>query len=607
MLTNLPFTIASIHQAYQQGVSVDAVLNESLQRLSDIDDEGIYLHVASQTALNEAVAALGPFDLTDKPLWGIPFAVKDNIDVLGMPTSAGCEAFRYIAQQDAYVVSLLKQAGAIVMGKTNLDQFATGLVGVRTPYPAPNNAINAALVPGGSSSGSAVAVAHGQVCFSLGTDTAGSGRIPAALNNIIGLKPTLGSISNRGGVPACRSLDTVSLFALCVEDAAQVYACCRQHDPQDPFSQSYCDYVQHNVPAHFTMAVPNASSLIIDEPAQQQAYQQALNYWRKKGALIVEIDFQPFYEVAKLLYEGPWVAERLAALTTFMAKHREALYPVTRTIIESAHQFSASDAFNASYRLRELEQQTRAIWDTIDVMCVPSMPGLVYKRDIESDPIGPNSRLGTYTNFVNLLDLCAIAVPGKVREDGLPSSITFIAQNNRDGFIHALGADYHAHQASTQGATQHVMPNPATALTAPRTTNINALTRYDEIAIAVVGAHMSGLPLNHQLTARGARFLMTTQTAKQYNLYQLSDESPLRPGLIRDEEGHTIALEIWALPKTQFADFMTQIPSPLCIGSITLADKQRVKGFLCEPHGLKNSRNITEFGGWREYVQATEA
>jgi len=599
MLTNLPFTIDAIHTAYRRGFDADAVINESLARLLKIDDAGMYLHVSSKAQLAEAIAELGPFDLEKKPLWGIPFAVKDNIDVADMPTTAACEEFSYVAQQDAYVVSLLKQAGAIVIGKTNLDQFATGLVGLRTPYPAPKNAIDSELVPGGSSSGSAVAVAHGQVCFSLGTDTAGSGRIPAALNNIVGLKPTLGSISSRGIVPACRSLDTVSIFSVSVADAAQVYACCRQYDQQEAFSKRYSSYVKHNMPVSFNMAVPDAASLIIDEPAQQKAYQQALSYWKQKGAVIVEIDFQPFYEVAKLLYEGPWVAERLAALETFIADHGDALYPVTRSIIESAHNFSASDAFNGSYRLRELCQQTSGILENIDVMCVPSMPGLVYKRDIEADPIAPNSRLGTYTNFVNLLDLCAIAVPGKTREDGFPSSITLIAQNNCDAFIHALAADYHTHQASMQGATKHPVTMEPTTIT----TDLNALTSNDEIAIAVVGAHMSGLPLNHQLTDRGARFLMATQTASEYCLYKLGDEKPLRPGLIRTEDGQAIELEIWALPKALFGDFIAQIPSPLSIGSIVLADQQQVKGFLCEPHGLKGSRNITEFGGWRKFCK----
>lgn len=601
MLTNLPFTIDAVHQAYRQGVSPDEVIRESLTRLANIADEGIYLYLASSSQLSKAVADLGPFDLKLKPLWGIPFAVKDNIDVANMPTTAACYEFKYIAKQDAYVISLLKQAGAIVIGKTNLDQFATGLVGLRTPYPAPENALDSKLVPGGSSSGSAVAVAHGQVCFSLGTDTAGSGRIPAALNNIVGLKPTLGSISSRGVIPACRSLDTVSIFALTVEDASRVYACCRSYDKKDPFSKPYHGAAKHNIPADFTFAVPDSSSLILDEPAQKKAYEQALNYWRQKGAKLVEIDFKPFYEVSKLLYEGPWVAERLAALAPFMAKHRSALYPVTREIIESAHKFSASDAFNARYRLQALCREITSILTKIDVLCVPSMPGLVYKSDIEADPIAPNSRLGTYTNFVNLLDLCAIAIPGQTRGDGYPSSITLIARSGCDAFIHALAADYHANQGNYLGATHHKVPVQEVR---PITTNLTEMTSNHEIAIAVVGAHMANLPLNHQLTDKGGRFLMFARTEAQYRLYKLGNKEPLRPGLIRDNDGQTIELEVWAIPKNQLGDLIAQIPSPLSIGTIMLSDKQQVKGFLCEPHGLKDSRDISHFGGWRAFCQA---
>tara|TARA_R110001583_G_scaffold7720_3_gene37837 strand:- start:5272 stop:6678 length:1407 start_codon:yes stop_codon:yes gene_type:complete len=455
MLANLPFTIDGLHKAYLSGLKPNEVITESLARISNTNDDGIYLYMASSSQLSKAIEELGPLDLDLKPLWGVPFAVKDNIDVEGMPTTAGCEEYKYIAKKDAQVISLLKNAGAIVIGKTNLDQFATGLVGLRTPYSAPKNAINPELVPGGSSSGSAVTTSHHHVCFSLGTDTAGSGRVPAALNNIVGLKPTLGSISSQGVVPACRSLDTVSIFALTVEDASQVYAQCRQYDENDAFSVPYTGPEKQEFPTHFSIAIPDLNSLIIDEPEQKEAFQQALEYWRSKGAKLVEIDFKPFYEVAKLLYEGPWVAERLAALTPFIDQQPQALHPITHKIITSAHQFSALDTFNAFYRLQALRKETNAILKDIDVMCVPTIPGMVYTKDIELDPIGPNSRLGTYTNFVNLLDLCAMAVPGKLRNDGLPSSITLIAKGHCDALIHTLAADYHTEQCAYLGASKH--------------------------------------------------------------------------------------------------------------------------------------------------------
>lgn len=464
MLSKLSFTIDSIHKAYSEGVTVNELVNESVRRLEKIGDKGIYLHVCDTMELSAALEELGSFDPVKKPLWGIPFAVKDNIDVAGLPTTAACEEFRYIAERDAYVVSRLKQAGAIVIGKTNLDQFATGLVGVRTPFPVPKNAIDESLVPGGSSSGSAVAVAHGQVCFSLGTDTAGSGRIPAALNNIVGLKPSLGSISGTGVVPACRTLDTVSIFALNVQDASTVYACCRHFDKQDAFSKPYLGATTQAIPATLTLAVPDKKSLILDEPEQEEAYRQALDYWRNKGAALIEVDFQPFYEVAKLLYEGPWVAERLAAIESFITKAPRSLHPVTRTIIESANQFSATDVFNAIYRLKALRRELEPVLDSVDALCVPSMPGLVYTKDLEVDPIGPNSRLGTYTNFVNLLDLCGISVPGKVRTDGYPSSITLIAPSGHDAFVHVLAAGFHADQACYLGATENKLAEPSLAL-----------------------------------------------------------------------------------------------------------------------------------------------
>lgn len=604
MLSHLPFTIDSLHKAYRSGIEPSEVIKESLSRITKTSDHGIYLYLATTSELSNAIDELGTFDLDLKPLWGIPFAVKDNIDVAGMPTTASCEEYKYIAEQDAYVVSLLKNAGAIVIGKTNLDQFATGLVGLRTPYPAPKNAIDPMLVPGGSSSGSAVTVSHHHVCFSLGTDTAGSGRIPAALNNIVGLKPTLGSISATGVVPACRSLDTVSIFALTVEDASKVYKQCRQYDEQDAFSTLYTGAIESKVPTKLTIAIPNAESLIIDEAEQQEAYQEALSYWNNKGAELVEIDLQPFFEVAKLLYEGPWVAERLAALSPFIDQQPEALLPITHKIITSAHQFSARDTFSALYRLQALRKQTEAILKNIDLMCVPSMPGMVYTKDVELDPIAPNSRLGTYTNFVNLLGLCAIAVPGKSRSDQLPSSITLIAKDNCDALLHTLAASYHRDQCSYLGAAKYNVPS-TTAEAKP--VSIEDMLSENEMAIAAVGAHMRDLPLNYQLTEKGGRFLLATQTEAKYHLYRLRGDSPLRPGLVKSEEGNSIELEIWAIAKDKVGQFLSEIPSPLSLGSITLIDQQQVTGFLCESHGLKGSQDISQFGGWRKFLLSKDA
>jgi allophanate hydrolase len=603
MLKNLPFTIEAIHQAYRDEVSVHDVINESLERLKISKDKGIYLYICSQVELADMVEDLGPFDLVAKPLWGIPFAVKDNIDVAGLPTTAGCSEFSHIAKSDAAAVELLKKAGAIVIGKTNLDQFATGLVGLRTPFTAPKNAIDEKLIPGGSSSGSAVAVALGQVAFSLGTDTAGSGRIPAALNNIVGLKPSLGSISNRGVVPACRTLDTVSIFALTVDDAMRVYSCCQGFDPQDPYSKAYEGASFPTQVENIVIGIPNESSLLLDEKAQADSYRDAIEYWKQSGAVVKEVDFAPFYEVAKLLYEGPWVAERWAVIEPFVKQYPDALHPVTRQVVERAKDFSASDAFSAQYRLKELSNKLAFVWEEVDTLCVPSMPGLVYTSDVAADPIAPNSRLGTYTNFVNLLNLCAIAAPGKPRADGYPSSITLIAPTAHDAYLATLARQFHNHQAFTLGATDHPIPKKVLQ---SEDTSIGELLVADEFAIAVVGVHMKGLPLNHQLTNRGGRLLIMTKTSPHYSLFKLGDEKPLRPGLVHTGQGASIELEVWALPKMQLADFIGQIPSPLSIGTIGLIDGQQVKGFLCESIGTKSARDISEFGGWRSFCDAEE-
>lgn len=598
MLNQLVFTIKSIHEAYRQGETVESVLSESLKRLKETGDTGIYLYLASHEQLSLAASELGEFNLEEKPLWGIPFAVKDNIDVAGMPTSAGCEAFTYFPEQDAYAVKLLKKAGAIVVGKTNLDQFATGLVGVRTPFTAPQNAVDSSIVPGGSSSGSAVAVSHGQVCFSLGTDTAGSGRVPAALNNIVGLKPSLGSISSSGVVPACRTLDTVSIFAHTVSDASSVFKICCHYDKEDAYSKriQYSGIASNS--CSYILGIPNNESLIIDEPCLKIAYEQSLAYLRASGATLVELDFQPFYDVAKLLYEGPWVAERYAAIESFIEQHPKTLFSTTEQIIRSARHFSACDAFKAQYRLQELRQDIMPLINSVDALCVPSIPGVARVSDVQKDAMAPNSRLGIYTNFVNLLDLCAISVPGITRDDGLPSSVTFIAQSGRDAYIHALADDFHCHQAQYLGATLN------------KISDVEHLHRHDvkplelsedEMAIAVVGAHMQGFPLNDQLTDRGGRFLKRTHTQPSYKLFSLGGEAPLRPGLIKDKQGCEIEVEVWAIPKKELGEFVAQIPSPLSIGSVHLKDGQLVKGFLCESHAVHCATDISHFGGWRAF------
>ena len=431
-MTATQMTRTVLHSRYREGLSPAAVMESCLSGVAASDDRGIFLHVRSPDEVQRDIASLRPFDPLRFPLWGLPFAIKDNIDLAGSPTTAACPAFAYTPAASATVVKRLIAAGAIPIGKTNLDQFATGLVGVRTPHPIPLNPFDANRVPGGSSSGSAVAVARGFATFSLGTDTAGSGRIPAAFNNLVGLKPSLGALSTRGVVPACRTLDCVSIFALTVEDARTVFDVSAAYDDEDPYSRAL-------PPARTrfrSIAVPRAADLhFFGDTAMAAAWSAASQQLSKLDVRLVEIDMAPFFEVARLLYDGPWVAERRAAVGELMDRHSDCLHPVTREILRGADRFSAVDAFNAFYKLAALRRTCCQLFNESDALAVPTAPLFPTLEDLTVDPIGPNSRLGTYTNFVNLLDLAAIAVPGPFRRDGLPAGVTLIAPAGGD---HAL-------------------------------------------------------------------------------------------------------------------------------------------------------------------------
>lgn len=590
MLQSLPFTLPALRQAYGDGTSPVDVIAEAFRRLDAAGDPGIFIHAAREDALASA-RALG--DRPDgRPLWGIPFAVKDNIDVAGMPTTAACPDFSYRPEADAFVVAKLKAAGAICLGKTNLDQFATGLVGVRSPYPVPKNAVDPTIVPGGSSSGSGVVVGHGIACFSLGTDTAGSGRVPAALNNIVGLKPTLGALSATGVVPACRTLDTISIFALTAADAWEAYQAGFGHDGKDAYSRRLPAPKLAALPPALRIGVPDAATLVTcGDEVQARDFRATLDRLAGQGAEIVEIDFEPFYAVARMLYEGAWLAERVAAVGDRLTRRAETLHPTTRAILEPGLALTAVDAFNGIYRLKELARVCDGLLVGLDALCVPTIPYFVTVTEIAADPIGPNSRLGTYTNFVNLLDMCGIAVPTGPRADGRPGSVTFLAAQGQDGFCAALAARV---EAGTLGATGWA--RPAFALAVPE-------LGAEEIALAVCGAHMSGLPLNGELTALGARFVKACSTAATYALYALAGGPPARPGLVRQAEGgHAIALEVWALPKSAFGTFLAGIPAPLSIGRVMLDDGSTVPGFLCEAVAAADGRDISSFGGWRAWI-----
>jgi allophanate hydrolase len=593
----MTYTIAEILRAHRSGASPEQTIAQTYARIREHNDPAIFITLRDEVDARAEAKALAARGDTSLPLYGVPFAVKDNIDVGGMPTTAACPDFAYTAKADATCVARLRAAGAIVIGKTNLDQFATGLVGVRSPYGVPRNVFDAKLIPGGSSSGSGVAVAAGLVPFSLGTDTAGSGRVPAGLGNTVGLKPSLGMISTAGVVPACRTLDCVSVFALTVDDAWTAFAAMAGPDIADPYTRNRPTGVLGPSP-NLRIGVPiKGERVFFGDQVSAAQFEAAIERFARLGAIITEIDIEPFYETARLLYEGPWVAERYHVVRKLIASSPESMHPVTREITLGGARSSAVDAFAAFYKLEDLRRVRDHIFRQIDVLLVPTMPTVYTVDQVLADPIQLNSRLGTYTNFVNLLDLAGLALPASMRPDGIPFGVTILAPGGQDAVLASLGRVFHADTGLPMGATGEKQP-PLAALP--------AMPQSGEIAIAVVGAHMSGMALNHELKSFGARFLECAETAPNYRLHALNGRPPARPGLLRIGQGGTsIALEIWALPADGFGRFVAAIPAPLSIGTLTLSDGRTVKGFLAESDGVSDARDISEFGGWRAFVAQT--
>jgi allophanate hydrolase len=603
-------TVAAIVEAHRSGAaSPEATVARTYARIRAHDDSAIFIALRDEAdALAEAKALAAERDrartdrpLADRPLFGVPVAIKDNVDVAGLPTTAACPAFAYTPKADATCVARLRRAGAIVIGKTNLDQFATGLVGARTPYGIARNLFDPALIPGGSSTGSAIAVAAGLVPLALGTDTAGSGRVPAALSNIIGLKPSLGLVSTAGVVPACRTLDCVSVLALTVDDAFAALAAIAGPDAADPYSRPRRLGSLGALPRGVRLGVPMPGQrLFFGDQASAAAYDAALARFARLGAAIVEFDIEPFYQAARLLYEGPWVAERYLATRALIGSAPQSMHPVTRQIILAGAHRSAADTFAAFYELEELRRVRDHVFGAIDAMALPTVPTVYTVEQVLADPIALNSRLGTYTNFVNLLDLCALSVPASMRADGTPFGVTLIAPAAEDAALAAIGRAFHADTALPLGATGKAQP-PLAA--------ISTLAADGEIALAVVGAHLSGMPLNRELTSSGARFLEESATAANYRLFLLPGSAPPKPGLLRVHAGGgaAIAVEIWAMPADDFGPFVATVPPPLSIGTLALADGREVKGFLVEAAATQGARDISAFGGWRVFMAQAKA
>lgn len=594
-MTDIPLTIPALHAAYATGTPVAQVIAQVYDRIAAVADPAMFITLLPQDAVLAAAAALGPYD-PDRPLWGVPFAVKDNIDVAGCLTTAACPAFAYTAAEDAFVVARLKAAGALCIGKTNLDQFATGLVGVRSPYGVPRNALDPAIVPGGSSSGSGVAVAQGIVTLALGTDTAGSGRVPAALNNIVGLKPTVGALSARGVVPACRSIETVSILALTVQDAWAAYQVTCAYDDAEAFSRRCPAPDLTPCPPVLRVGIPSPVSIrFFGDSVQAAAFHATVSLLRDSGAQVVEVDFAPLYAVAAMLYDGAWVAERHTVIADLLASDPDAILPVTRAIIGKAEGLTAADAFRGIYRLKELARLAEPALAGLDLICVPTIPTFYSLQDLQDDPVTPNSNLGTYTNFVNLLDMCGLAVPTPARSDGRPGSVTLLAKAGQDHLLAAVALQIEAAGDRRLGATAWPVVQSAVSPPPPA----------DRITIAVCGAHMSGLPLNADLVARGASFVGTARTAPDYRFYALPGGPPFRPGLVRvaPGAGAAIALELWSLPLAAFGGFMQTIPAPLGIGTVLLSDGGKSYGFLCEAQATAGARDITAIGDWRVFLR----
>jgi allophanate hydrolase len=576
--------LATLRAGYASGaLNPSRLVDEIWQRIEAHGDRAVWIHRLSREELRALARRVEAREPSSQALYGVPFAIKDNIDLAGAPTTAACPDFAFTPAESAPVVQRLIEAGAIPIGKTNLDQFATGLVGVRSPYGTPRNPFRPEMIPGGSSSGSAVAVAAGLCSFALGTDTAGSGRVPAAFNNLVGLKPTRGWLSTRGVVPACRSLDCVSILTRTVADAATVFAATAAYDPGDSFSRPAnppaCDKTWPP-----RIGVPRADQLeFFGDGDAQRLFSSALDRWRELGVPLVEIDIAPFLAAGRLLYEGPWVAERYAAIKSFFEANPAALHPVTRQIIERGRSLTAVAAFEAAYRLAELRRPVDTVWRDVDAMLTPTT-GTTYSLDaVAAEPIRLNNNLGYYTNFVNLLDLCAIALPAGYLPGGLPWGTTLVAPAFRDESLLRFGARFMAESEPPCAFS------PAGAMT----------------QVVVCGAHLSGLPLNHQLTERGARLVRATRTAPHYRFYSLPNTTPPKPGLVRAAEGGAaIEVEVWELPLANYGSFVARIPAPLGVGTIALEDDSQVQGFLCEAAAAHGAYDITALGGWRAFLQS---
>ncbi|UYF98614.1 MULTISPECIES: allophanate hydrolase [unclassified Halomonas] len=598
-----PLDIKSLHQAYSSGELTPAsLIDELLDQAERLGPNSAWITRLTREQLTPYLQKLEEESPATLPLYGVPFAIKDNIDLAGVPTTAGSPAYAYTPDEHAFVVQQLIDAGALPLGKTNLDQFATGLVGERAldVYGTPANAFDPTFIPGGSSSGSAVVTAAGMVSFALGTDTAGSGRVPACFNNLYGVKPSLGLLSTRGVVPACATLDTISLFTLTCDDAAALLALTAVYDEQCAWSRRFDFAVQGQrygqPPAAFRFGVPLESQWQTDA-AYTQGMHQAITKLEALGGEKVELDCTPLLAAARLLYEGPWVAERYHVIQKLMAESPKAVHPVTFQITQGGATPLAVDAFDARYKLAEYKRQADALIQQVDVMLSPTTVTHPSKAEVAKDPIGANSRLGIWTNFMNLLDYSALAVPIGFTERELPVGVTLFGPAFADLQLLSLAR---ALEARTR------LPLGASGIERPAIEPLATPAQNGTMEIVVCGAHLEGLPLNHQLTERGGIKVESTQSAPRYKLYALAGGPPARPAMVRDEQGQAIEVEVWRLPIDTVGSFLAGIPVPLGLGQVELADGSWKCGFICSAGALNEpgpARDVSDYGGWRGWLK----
>nr|WP_298143030.1 allophanate hydrolase [uncultured Pseudomonas sp.] len=591
--------LGALKAAYQSGSlsprQLIAALHEKAAALNP--EFNLFIHLLSAEELEPYLTALDGKSAAELPLYGVPFAIKDNIDLAGVPTTAACPAFAYTPERSATIVEQLIALGAVPLGKTNLDQFATGLNGTRSPYGECRNSVHPDYPSGGSSAGSSLAVALGVASFALGTDTAGSGRVPAALNNLVGLKATKGLISTAGVVPACRTLDCVTYFTASAAEASQLLALTAKLDPRDAYSRAnplWNDASAFGTPRPgFRFGVPQQLEFLgcSESPALFAATIERL---QALGGEPVEIDFAPFLEAARLLYAGPWVAERYSVAGELIEAQPDVVLPVIRAVLEKASGISAVDAFRAQYHLQELKAICDRTLTDLDCVLTPAYPRPVTLAELHAEPVARNSDLGYYTNFMNMLDYAAVAVPAGFMANDLPWGVTLFGRAFTDQYLLSL-ADAMQRQSSVP-----LVGERSLSAAAP-----DNAARHDRARLVVCGAHLDGLPLNWQLKQRGGKLIEATQSSADYRLHALAGGPPFRPGMVRVAEGGVaIDVEVWELPSAELGSFLTGIPAPLGLGKVQLADGSWESGFICEPYGLAGATDISHFGGWRAYLRS---